>query len=84
MLTFEYIAPAVQRLMDLCTNGLFLNLRNFPEPLEKQLPALKGRSSDRPVCGSLPCPGGYGRSLPALSCPFSLCDCLSYGGACRG
>ena len=30
----EYIAPAVQRLLDLCTNGLFVNLRDFPEPMK--------------------------------------------------
>lgn len=41
MLTFEYIAPAVQRLMDLCTNGLFLNLRNFPEPLKSSYQHLR-------------------------------------------
>ena len=52
MAKFEYIAPAVQRLRDLCTNGLFLNLREFPEPLKTSYQHLRDQIRDTGLGGA--------------------------------
>ena len=49
---FEYIAPAVQRLRDLCTNGLFLNLREFPEPLKSAYQRLREEIRESRLAGA--------------------------------
>lgn len=52
MPSFEYITPAASRLRDLCTNGLFLNLREFPDPLKITYQHLRDQIRDGRFTGA--------------------------------
>ena len=52
MMHSEALYPAAARLGELCTNGLFLKLRGFPEPLRLCYQQLRTRIREEALPGA--------------------------------